>query len=174
MCSNAAGRRTRVFTSAESGPRNILLKELLINGVYYKHPVRAMMNGLPIPESEPSVELPAALTVQELIEQSSQLGVAGLPFTTGVPVLVIPVDGPVVGGVIVTGQAQGGLNQQGVIEATGTITFGVVGAEHPVTWPSWVPLPDGSILIGVSETITDSIPDGETTNQTNATLIFTY
>lgn len=164
----------RLFKPVEPGPANVLNDVLVINEAYYQILLDSMVNGLPQPESEVSIEFPAALTVEELIEQASQFNVDGLPFTVGAPLLVVPVNGPNVGGVILTGQAEGGANQQGVFEASGTITFGIIGTERPVTWPDWVPLPDGSIMIGASETNSGSIPNTEPTTQTTTGIIISY
>jgi len=168
------GDPSEVFKPVEPSPGDVLNEVLVINEAYYKILLDSMANGLPQPEDDTSIEFPAALTVQELIEQASQFNVDGLPFTVGAPLLVVPVNGPNVGGVILTGQAEGGVNQQGVFEASGTITFGVIGTEHPVTWPDFIPLPDGSIMIGASETISGSIPNTEPTTQTTTGIIISY
>ncbi len=90
---------------------------------------------------------------------------------TGVPVLVILPDNTLVNGIVVTGEAQGALTDEGVLEGSGTISIGVVGTGVDVTGPF---IPDTSVTIGVSGTITDSIPDGTTETEGVFEVIFEF
>ena len=151
-----------VFTPTEPGPGDILAEELAADIAFIDSMFDAILNEEPPTEADPPLELPAVLTAQELVEQADLLGTDGLPFITGVPVIVILTDGTMVDGIIVAGEGQGALTNEGVLEAEGTLSIGVIGTGTDVTWPDWVPLPDGTLTIGVSGTITDSIPDGDT------------
>ncbi len=148
-----------VFTPTEPGPGDVLLEELAVDTAFIDSMFDAILNEEPQTEAEPPLELPAALTVQDVLDQADDFSVDGLPFITGVPVLVILPDNTLVNGIVVTGEAQGALTDEGVLEGSGTISIGVVGTGIDVTGPF---IPDTSVTIGVSGTITDSIPDGDT------------
>ena len=160
-----------VFTPTEPGPGDVLLEELAADSAFVDTMFDAILNEEPQTEADPPLELPAVLTVQDLINQADQLSVDGLPFTTGVPVLVILTDGTLVDGIIVAGEGQGALTNEGVLEGSGTLSIGVIGTGIDVNVPF---IPDCTLTIGVSGTITDSIPDGDTETEVVGTLRLTF
>jgi hypothetical protein len=85
-----------VFTPTEPGPGDVLAEELVVDSVFIDSLFDAILNESTQTEADPPLELPAVLTVQELIDQADQLSVDGLPFITGMPVLVILTDGTLV------------------------------------------------------------------------------
>jgi hypothetical protein len=160
-----------VFTSTEPGPGDVLAEELAVDSVFIDILFDAILNEATQTEADPPLELPAVLTAQELVDQAGQLGTDGLPFITGVPVLVNLTDGTMVNGIIVAGEGQGVLTNEGVLEAAGTLSIGVIGTGIDVTAPF---IPDGTLTIGVSGTITDSIPDGTTETGLVIDVIFEF